>query len=469
MRKLFKTLAIFLFTIHCSLITVQAQVPQKMSYQAVIRDANNLLIASHLVSMRVTILQGVTPVFVETHTANTNANGLVSIEIGGGTFVSGTVFSAINWSLGMYSIKTETDPAGGINYTAIVSESQLLSVPYALYSANGVQGATGQQGIQGIQGATGVTGATGLQGEIGVTGPTGSTGLQGEIGATGATGNTGLQGMVGVTGPIGPTGATGNNGADGLTTSVNGVTQVSGAITLTTANIPASTNKNYFTDVEQTKLAGIAAGAEVNVNADWNAVTGDAQILNKPTIPSAADGSETKVSAGNNVSVSGSGTTGSPYVIGVTAHYIGESYGGGKVIYVSDNGQHGLIGALVDQGRVAWNNGSNTTTNAVRDGVGAGIYNTERIIVSQGVGNYAAQLCANYQGGNFGDWYLPSKYELNLLYAQRAIFNNFAGNYYWSSTEGDITGAWSQFFDNDGSPLSVSKGNSFYVRAIRAF
>lgn len=42
---------------------------------------------------------------------------------------------------------------------------------------------------------------------------------------------------------------------------------------------------NNYTSTEKTKLAGIAAGAEVNVNADWNASSGDAQILNKPTIP----------------------------------------------------------------------------------------------------------------------------------------------------------------------------------------
>lgn len=42
---------------------------------------------------------------------------------------------------------------------------------------------------------------------------------------------------------------------------------------------------NAFTDAEKTKLTGIASGAEVNVNADWNASSGDAQILNKPSIP----------------------------------------------------------------------------------------------------------------------------------------------------------------------------------------
>ena len=46
-------------------------------------------------------------------------------------------------------------------------------------------------------------------------------------------------------------------------------------------------SSNDYTSEEKAKLANIATGAEVNVNADWNAVSGDAQILNKPTIPSA--------------------------------------------------------------------------------------------------------------------------------------------------------------------------------------
>ena len=51
--------------------------------------------------------------------------------------------------------------------------------------------------------------------------------------------------------------------------------------------VAANTAKNSYPTSDATKLAGIAAGAEVNVNADWNASTGDAQILNKPSIPSA--------------------------------------------------------------------------------------------------------------------------------------------------------------------------------------
>lgn len=46
----------------------------------------------------------------------------------------------------------------------------------------------------------------------------------------------------------------------------------------------SNTDTNAFTDAEKTKLSGIASGAEVNVNADWNATSGDAEILNKPTL-----------------------------------------------------------------------------------------------------------------------------------------------------------------------------------------
>jgi hypothetical protein len=114
---------------------VFAQAPNIMSYQAVIRNTSNALVTSSAVGMRISILQtspSGTAVYVETQTPTTNANGLASIEIGGGTVVSGN-FSTIDWANGPYFIKTETDPTGGTNYT-ITGTSQLLSVPYALHA-----------------------------------------------------------------------------------------------------------------------------------------------------------------------------------------------------------------------------------------------------------------------------------------------------------------------------------------------
>ncbi|MFT6166191.1 MAG: hypothetical protein ACJAV5_001371 [Vicingaceae bacterium] len=112
-----------------------AQAPEKMSYQAVVRDTGNTLLSSQVVGMQLSILQGSVsglPVYVETQTPGTNINGLVSIEIGYGTVVSGT-FNTIDWSAGPYFIKTETDPTGGATYT-ITGTSQLMSVPYALHA-----------------------------------------------------------------------------------------------------------------------------------------------------------------------------------------------------------------------------------------------------------------------------------------------------------------------------------------------
>ena len=239
-----------------------AQAPNKLSYQAVIRNSSNALVSSQPIGMRISILQGSASgasVYVETQTPTTNANGLASIEIGGGTLVSGN-FSTINWANGPYFVKTETDPNGGTNYT-ISGTSQLLSVPYALYAATagnntpgpqGPAGPTGNTGPQGPAGANGTNGSNGINGTAvlnGTNNPTagmgvdgdfyintasntlfgpksggawpagvsliGATGPQGPIGLTGATGATGSQGPIGLTGATGPQGVAGPQGPAG--------------------------------------------------------------------------------------------------------------------------------------------------------------------------------------------------------------------------------------------------------------
>jgi uncharacterized protein (TIGR02145 family) len=134
MRKLFTFLVPIAFDVFLT-AGVFAQSPEKMSYQAVIRNSSDAIVVNTLVGMQISILQGSaggTAVYAETQTPTTNENGLVSIEIGNGTVVSGN-FAAIDWANGPYFIKTETDPKGGINYT-ITGTSQLLTVPYALYA-----------------------------------------------------------------------------------------------------------------------------------------------------------------------------------------------------------------------------------------------------------------------------------------------------------------------------------------------
>ena len=128
MKKIFTILFAFLVT------GLYAQSPEKMSYQAIIRDASNMLVTSSSIGMQISILQGSTggmALYTETHEPITNENGLVTIEIGEGT--TSDDFSTIDWANGPYFIKTETDPTGGTDYS-ITGVSQLLSVPYALYA-----------------------------------------------------------------------------------------------------------------------------------------------------------------------------------------------------------------------------------------------------------------------------------------------------------------------------------------------
>ena len=131
--KIYSILAGLLLT-----LSVFAQAPQKMSFQAVIRNSSNALVTSTVVGMKISVLQGSptgTVAYSETQSPTTNANGLVSLQIGAGAVISGT-FAAINWATGSYFIKTETDPTGGNAYS-IIGTSELTSVPYALFSANG--------------------------------------------------------------------------------------------------------------------------------------------------------------------------------------------------------------------------------------------------------------------------------------------------------------------------------------------
>jgi hypothetical protein len=159
-------------------------------------------------------------------------------------------------------------------------------------------------------------------------------------------------------------------------------------------------------------------------------------------------------------------------------HYIGESYGGGIVFYVYDNGYHGLIAPPSDQSSgMQWSNGVTKLTGTTGDGIGSGSMNTAIIVATEigdnPTGNFAAKVCADYSvtvdGIMYGDWYLPSKYELNLLYVQNGVVGGFTYDYYWSSNEASNIWASAQYY---GSGQQYDDGYKSYpckVRAIRAF
>lgn len=130
-----------------------AQAPQAFQYQAVIRDAAGNLLENQAVGIKLSLLQGsvTSPaVYVETHMVTTNLQGLVSLKVGRGTVVSGS-FSNLKWGTYHYYLRIAVDITGGTSYQ-VIGNTELLSVPYALYAADGNPGPQGPQGPAGPSG-----------------------------------------------------------------------------------------------------------------------------------------------------------------------------------------------------------------------------------------------------------------------------------------------------------------------------
>ncbi|PJE09574.1 MAG: DUF1566 domain-containing protein [Legionella sp.] len=207
--------------------------------------------------------------------------------------------------------------------------------------------------------------------------------------------------------------------------------------------------------------------------------------------PQGEPGEQSFYQAGEGISIEGSIIS----AINKT-HQLGDSYQGGVIFWLDETGQHGLIGSkydLNDNQGVQWRNGDsgNKITNASSDGIGAGENNTRLIIAEQTAdnqsGNFAALVAARFSVSDdgltpcsipasptticYGDWYLPSIYELSLLKArfQRQGIRNFAPDFYWSSTEAGVANAWLQNFSTGEIVQSDKASTLGHVRAIRKF
>ena len=587
MKKIFTLLAAIFIT-----ASVFAQTPEKMSYQAVVRNGTDALIKNTQVGMQISILQGSitgTPVYEETQTPTTNANGLVSIEIGSGTVVSGT-FSTIDWSNGPYFIKTETDPTGGTSYT-ISGTSQLMSVPYALHAktAESISGGINETdpvfGASIANGITAVDTAHWSNHTVDTDTHIDSAGINALGYVAGAhtidtdthIDSTGINALGYVAGAhtidtdthIDSTGinafgyvagahtidtdthidSTGINalgyvaGAHTIdtdthidSTGINTLGYVAGAHTIDTDTHIDSTGINALgyvagahtinTDTQLDSAGinalGYVAGAhtvDTDTHLDSAGVNALGYVAGAHTIDTdthidstgiaalgfvtstEVDGSETKLTAGDNISLTGIGTTSNPYVInGITSmtqvqrdsltvveglivynntthqpnYYngtewmnydgssaatppaAGDTFQGGVIAYVFQPGDpgyvagetHGLIAAPSDQSSgITWYNGTYPICGAVGLAIGTGNSNTNLIVAVQGPGNYAASLCANLVLGGYSDWYLPSKDELNLLYLNRVAIGGFAS----TGTNFNVTYRSSSEDVNDGN------------------
>ena len=166
------------------------------------------------------------------------------------------------------------------------------------------------------------------------------------------------------------------------------------------------------------------------------------------------------------------GTTPVIYAIGDT----GPS-GVGIVFYVTDGGLHGLEVAPVDQSTsAAWSTITGTLIGTTGTAIGTGSDNTDDIITQNTGAASAAKICRDYRAAQEGDWFLPSRYELNAIWdnlvdngsGANSGVGGFADDNYWSSSEHSANYAWVQSFC-DGSQDNNNKTNGCRVRAVRAF
>ena len=259
------------------------------------------------------------------------------------------------------------------------------------------------------------------------------------------------------------------------------------AATATLAGNITATSNTTLTSLSNLSTVGTITSGTISLTTDIK--TTSTLTAGTVTYPN------THGTANQVLSTTGSGTLTwtTPSSGSSNTHSVGESYGGGVVFYTWDNGNHGLIVSTddVSSGKPAWP--GNATIERIKpilennNGLLAGKELTRTLVyyalTASGItnlptSNIAAYLCYQYRGGNFSDWYLPSAYELDLLWQNRNVVANLASSWnsnttkYWSSTLSYTDGGVNvQFYKIDY--LGQRTGNAAYddqrVRAIRSF
>ena len=312
--------------------------------------------------------------------------------------------------------------------------------------AKGDTGAAGSNGAAGAKGAAGAAGPAGLRGFTGAAGAAGPAGLRGFTGAAGAAGAKGAAGAAGPAGAKGETGAAGRNGAAGAKgdKGARGFTGTTGA-----------------------------AGAKGETGAAGNnGATGAAGTNGTNGTNGAPTNSQTQNICGAN---------------GATACAIGLQGPGGGIVFMTPSTPGNTLELYYEAAPSTWSSPSGDPTSAwcnnsnrllgvasSVDGTGAMDGANKTVVMlgvcTSGAANLADAYTATVNGVVYGDWFLPSKGELNQMYVNRTAIGGFGGDIYdyWTSSEYDATSAWRQWF-NGGGIYPLTKTYASKVRPVRVF
>lgn len=294
-------LCFFFLLCSTSLIWSQNPVPQQINYQAIARNQVGNVFANTTISVRFSIAanQTASPIYQETHQAQTNQFGLFNVKIGAGTPTIGN-FNAIDWSTGSQYLKTEIDIQNSGTFVLLGNE-QLLSVPFALYAqsaGNAGSGSTGPQGPQGPVGPQGLAGPQGPAGAAGVDGIDGNTILNGATNPNAAIGNLGDFYLNTTTNQLfGPKTAGGwGTGVSLIGPAGTGGTGSAWSLTGNSATIPGtaasqnyigtSDNRNLIIATNQTERVKISANGNIKLTGDLEnqELTGSVVTVGSPAI-----------------------------------------------------------------------------------------------------------------------------------------------------------------------------------------
>jgi hypothetical protein len=508
MKKLVLSIIFFFVTTY-----MFSQVPpQAISYQAVIRNSNGNAYGDKDVMIKVSILESSTTgtvIYSEEHSIITDKWGMVSLEVGNGTPVSGT-FADIDWGSNSFFCKTEVDLLNGQGYED-VGISQFISVPYALYSGRaGTVDVVDYNQIINVpvlfsgdyNDLTNTPDFTGWDTDVSddfsgdynslTNLPTLFSGNYNDLSNLPTLFSGNYNDLINL-----PdfTGWDTNEGDDfsgnyndltnlptlfdgdyysltNLPTLFDGTwTSLTGKPTFATvattgnysdlSNLPTLFSGNYNDLTNLPDFTGWDTNESNDFSGDYN------DLINTPNI----DGSETKINPGTNVTITGTGTSSDPYVInstsGTSGISIGDDYGGGKVVYLDETGLHGLIAIL--RGGISQSLNSSLDYITDSNGIGGGYNNTISWVINIPTYETYPRLAFQYEeiqnGITYGGWYMPCEFELKKIYENKAILGITDG-IFLSSSVVNQNAVYAVDFSNGSTIVltTTASGNQIYVR-----